>query len=110
MGRHIRSDETKRTINPMQVSFSGALDDGRAHSSIGRVKAVGRWRAADEAGGEADRQAVLRALMREAEDHGADALIAVNFEIDEVAAADIDGVPLRRLVATGAAVRFAVAA
>jgi uncharacterized protein YbjQ (UPF0145 family) len=97
-------------MNPMQVSFNSALEDGRAHYSIGRVKAVGRWRAAHEAGAEADRQAVLRALVREAEEYGADALVDVNFEADEVAGADIDGVPLSRVVATGAAVRFAVAA
>jgi len=48
--------------------------------------------------------------VREAEDYGADALIEVNFEVEEVPSADIDGVPLTRLVAAGAAVRFAVAA
>ena len=96
-------------MNPMQVSFNSALEDGRAHYSIGRVKAVGRWRAAHEAGAEADRQAVLRALVREAEEYGADALVEVNFAVEEVAGG-IDGVPLSRLVAAGAAVRFAAAA
>ena len=52
----------------------------------------------------------LRALVREAEEYGADALVDVNFETDEVAGADIDGVPLTRVVATGSAVRFALAA
>jgi len=94
----------------MQVSFNGALEDGRAHYAIGRVKAAGRWRAAHEPSLEADRQSVLRALVREAEEYGADALINVSFDIDEVAGADIDGVPLRRVVATGSAVRFALAA
>jgi uncharacterized protein YbjQ (UPF0145 family) len=94
----------------MQVSFSGAPDDGRAHHAIGRLKVAGRWRAANEAGDEADRRAVLRALMREAEDYGADALIDVTFEIEEVAAGDIDGVPLRRVVAAGSAVHTAAAA
>jgi uncharacterized protein YbjQ (UPF0145 family) len=94
----------------MQVSFSSALDNGRAHYSIGRVKAYGRWRAANEPGAELDREAAIRALVREAEDYGADALIDVNIERDEVAIADIDGVPLTRLVVTGSAVRFALAA
>jgi uncharacterized protein YbjQ (UPF0145 family) len=94
----------------MQVSFSSALEDGRAHYAIGRVRAVGRWRAEREPGAEADRQAALGALVREAEDYGADALIEVNFDVEEVPSADIDGVPLTRLVASGAAVRFAVAA
>ncbi len=94
----------------MQVSFNSALEGARTHYSIGRVRAVGRWRAAHEPAAEADRQAVLRSLVHEAEEYGADALIEVNFETDEVAGADIDGVPLSRLVATGSAVRFAVAA
>ncbi len=94
----------------MQVSFTSALEDGRAHYSIGRVRALGRWRAAHEPAAEADRQAVLRALVREAEEYGADALIDVNFDVDGVAGADIDGVPLSRIVAAGSAVRFAVAA
>ena len=108
-GRHKRSYETKRTINPVQISFSGALDDGRAHYSLGRVKAAGRWRATRAADAEADWQAVLSALVREAEECGADALVEVNFEVEEVAGG-IDGVPLSRLVAAGAAVRFAAAA
>jgi len=94
----------------MQVSFSDTLDDGRAHSTIGRVKAVGRWRAAHEPNLATERQAALSALMREAEDYGADALVNVRFEIDDVAGPDIDAVPLRRVVATGSAVRFALAA
>jgi uncharacterized protein YbjQ (UPF0145 family) len=47
--------------------------------------------------------------VREAEEYGADALVEVNFEVDEVAG-DIDGVALSRLVVAGAAVRFAAAA
>lgn len=94
----------------MQVSFNGALQDGRAHYAIGRVRAVGRWRAAHEAETEADRRAVLEALGREAEDYGAEALTDVKFEVDEISRGDIDGLTLRRLVATGSAVRFAVAA
>ena len=93
----------------MQVSFTNALDDGRAHYSIGRVKAMGRWRAAPEPNAEADRQAAIGALVREAEEYGADALVDVRFETDEVAG-DIEGVPLSRVVVTGAAVRFAAAA
>ncbi len=97
-------------MNPMQVSFNSELQDGRAHYAIGRVKAVGRWRAANEPVDEADRQAVLSALVREAEDYGADALVDVHFEADGVVGADIEGVRLSRIVATGSAVRFALAA
>ena len=92
----------------MQVSFTGALEGGRAVNAIGRIRAVGRWRAADEPASEADRRAALRALVREAEDYGADALIDVRFEADETA--ESDGVSLRRLVVAGSAVRTAQAA
>jgi uncharacterized protein YbjQ (UPF0145 family) len=94
----------------MQVSFSSVLPGGRTHRAIGRVKAVGHWRAVVEPHLEADRTAVLNALIREAEDYGADALVDVRFEIEETPSADIDRVGRRRVIATGSAVRLALAA
>jgi uncharacterized protein YbjQ (UPF0145 family) len=94
----------------MQVSFSRALDDKRTQISIGRVKATTGWRAARGLVADFDREIALRALVREAEEYGADALVEVSFEIEEVRGPDIDGVPLRRVTATGTAVRLAVAA
>ncbi len=94
----------------MIVSFADALDDGRATTAIGRIKATPRWRAADEPGTEADRQAAIEALMREAAEYGADAVIDVRFEADGVKGVDIEGVALQRLTITGLAVRFAQAA
>ena len=92
----------------MQVSFTGSLQAGRAAKTIGRITVVGRWRGADEPATEADRGALLRDLAREAEDYGADALIGVRFEAEETA--EIDGVSLRRLVASGSAVQITLAA
>ena len=57
-----------------------------------------------------EREIALRALVREAEDYGADALVDVNFTVEEVRGPDIDGVRLRRISAMGTAVRFALAA
>jgi uncharacterized protein YbjQ (UPF0145 family) len=94
---------------PMQVSFSRALETDRAHIAIGRVKATTEWRAADKSVADLDRDIALRALVREAEEYGADALIEVSFSVEEVGP-DIGGVPLRRVKATGTAVRFALAA
>ena len=91
----------------MQVSFTDALDGGRAVRTIGRIRAVGRWRAADEPATDGDRRALLTALAREAEEYGADALVEVRFEADEIAEAD--GVRLRRLVASGSAVSASLA-
>ena len=92
----------------MQVSFTGSLQAGRTAKTIGRIKVVGRWRGVDEPATEPDRRALLRDLTREAEDYGADALIEVRFEAEETA--EIDGVSLRRLAASGSAVQTALAA
>jgi uncharacterized protein YbjQ (UPF0145 family) len=94
----------------MQVSFTSALDDGRATTAIGRVKATTRWRAADQGGSDAERQAAIEALKREAAEYGADAVVDVRFEVDDVRGVDIDGVALRRVTVTGLAVCFARAA
>jgi len=95
----------------MEVSFTSDLEDGRAKRVIGRVKATSRWSAASGGlGSEAERKAAIDALMREAAEYGADAVIDVRFEADDVRGHDIDGVLLRRVTATGLAVRFAQAA
>ena len=94
----------------MQVSFSSSLEDGRKTTAIGRVKAAARWRAADKPGSEAERQMAIEALKREAAEYGADAIVGVRFEVDDVRGVDIDGVALQRVTVTGLAVRFARAA
>ena len=59
---------------------------------------------------EADRLAAVRALIREAEDYEADAIVGLDFELDSVDGVEIGGVPLRRVAATGLAVKFDEAA
>jgi uncharacterized protein YbjQ (UPF0145 family) len=97
-------------LNLMQVSFAAALDDGRRTIAIGRIRATAPWRAASGSSVEADRQAAVEALTREAQEYGADAVIDVRFEIDGCKGYDLDGVQLQRMTATGLAVRFAQAA
>ena len=94
----------------MRVSFAAAPEDGRRTVAIGRIRAKGPWRAAGGAGAEADRQAAIDALTREAEEYGADAIIGLTFEVDGVKRADFDGTSLQRIAATGIAVKFAEAA
>ncbi len=93
----------------MQVSLSDGLD-GRETTAIGRVKASTRWRAADEPGSEAERLAAIEALKREAAEYGADAIVDVRFDVDDVKGVDNDGVALQRVTVSGLAVRFARAA
>ena len=81
----------------MEVSFAADLDDGRPLTPIGRVRATTRWRAAGGDGADAERQAAIEALTCEAAEYGADAVVDVQFEIDGVKGADIDGVAVRSI-------------
>jgi uncharacterized protein YbjQ (UPF0145 family) len=97
-------------LNIMQVSFAAALDGGRRTIAIGRIRATGPWRAAGDAIADADRQTAVEALRREAEEYGADGVVDVQFEVEGCKGCEIEGVQLRRVTATGVAVRFAEAA
>jgi len=93
----------------MQITRSDKLDSDRHHHLIGCLKACAVWRAVGAAS-EADRAAALQALIREAEEYNADAIIGLDFEMDAVSCADIGAAPLQRVSATGIAVKFAEAA
>ena len=94
----------------MKVSFAAELDDDRAITAIGRVKATTRWRAAAQPGTEEERRAAIGALVREAAEYDADAIVDIRFEVDDVKGVDIEGVALQRVTVTGLAVRYAQAA
>jgi hypothetical protein len=94
----------------MQVSFTPSLDPERAQYTIGRVTAHSPWRAADREIGDLDREIALRALVREAEEYGADGVVEVAYAVEECANGECGGVKLCRVVATGRAVRLALAA
>ena len=94
----------------MEVSHTNELEGGRDHYSIGRITAASGWRAADAPGADGDRLAAVRALIQAAEEYEADAIIGLDFEIDAINRADIEGAILRRVAATGIAVKFALAA
>ena len=59
---------------------------------------------------EADRRAATAALICKAEDYDADGIIGLDFEVEGIRSADVDGVQLQRVAATGIAVKFAKAA
>ena len=91
----------------MQVSFTASLDTKRAQHTIGRVSAHTPWRPAERALDTTDREIAVRALVREAEEYGADGVVEIAF-----AEEDCNGETgrLHRLVATGRAVKLALAA
>ncbi len=94
----------------MQVSFTASLDSERAQTSIGRVSARAPWRCADREIEQVDRDIALRALVREAEEYGADGVVEVAYAVEQCAGGECEGVKLHRVVATGRAVRLALAA
>jgi hypothetical protein len=94
----------------MQVSYLDRLEGVRRYHSIGRIRAGACWRGANVVASEVDRLAAVQALIREAEDYDADAIVDLNFEFERVDCVDIGGIPLRRVAATGVAVKFDEAA
>jgi len=93
----------------MQISHTGELADGRGHYPIGRIRAAAEWRAANASGARADRLKAIRELIREAEEYGADAIVGLQFHIDDVKRAEIEGASLLRIAVTGIAVKFIAA-
>ena len=87
----------------MQISHTSELANGRGHYAIGRIRAAAEWRAASASGARADRLTAMRELIREAEEYGADAIVGLEFHIDDVKRAEIEGAALLRiLTASGA--------
>ena len=93
----------------MKVSTSQEVEIGRPHRSIGRIRVAGHWRGGVLPVTESDRLTLVRALIVEAESYDADAIVALEFDVESVRSAEIDA-PLRRMTATGVAVRYAEAA
>ena len=94
----------------MQVSFTASLDTKRAQHSIGRISTHSSWRCADREFADLDREIAMRALVREAEEYGADGLVEIAYDVEICKGGECEGVKLHRLVATGRAVKLALAA
>lgn len=94
----------------MHVSFTASLDMAREQRTIGRLTAHSPWRAADRELSAIDREIATRALVREAEEYGADGVVEVAFAVEDCRVGECAGLTLRRIVATGRAVRLALAA
>ena len=93
----------------MQVSRTNELKGGRAYYSIGRIKASSGWCAVKAHGSGGARLEALWALVSEAQEFYADAVVDLSFEVEAIRRPDFDGAPLRRIAAAGIAVKFAEA-
>ncbi len=94
----------------MLISEKEAIDGVRVLRPLGRIRAVSAWHATGQAPiSDNWRERVLQDLVRRAEDIDADAIIAVDYQVDAVARNE-GGIGLERVCATGIAVRLANAA
>ena len=95
----------------MQISFTNEVESGRVLYPLGRVQASASWHGAALATDGADyRKAALAALIEKARECDADAIIGVDYGFDEVKHGELCAVELRRVCATGIAVKLARAA
>jgi hypothetical protein len=94
----------------MRISSTGAIDVGRVLYIIGR-EATSAWYPENGAPLQDNwRELILRELIRKAEDIDADAIIRVDYQTGPAICIDEIGVKLKRIVATGIAVKLSCAA
>jgi uncharacterized protein YbjQ (UPF0145 family) len=84
------------------------IEGSRILYPIGRITAASPWHGEALASRSHDfEEKALDALIRKAEDCEADAIVSLGYEVDSVAADEVPGVALRRVAATGIAVKLA---
>ncbi|HUB63730.1 MAG TPA: hypothetical protein VL996_04680 [Methylocella sp.] len=95
----------------MFISSTGAIEGGRVLYTIGKIEAASSWHPEGSAPLQDNwRTLILRDLIRKAEDIDADAIIGLDYQNDEVIRNDETGTNLKRIVATGFAVKLSCAA
>jgi Putative heavy-metal-binding len=95
----------------MRISSTDVIEGGRVLYAIGKIKAASAWHAANGAPFQDNwRELVLSELIRRAEDIDADAIIGLDYEIDGIVPVEETGVQLKRILATGVAVKLSCAA
>jgi hypothetical protein len=93
------------------ISSTGAIEGGRVLYSIGKIEAASSWHPEGSAPLQGNwRELILRDLVRKAEDIDADAIIGLDYKNDGALHNDETGVKLKRIVATGIAVKLSCAA
>src|ERR1700736_1337393 len=91
----------------MRISSTDVIEGGRVLYAIGKIKAATAWHAANGAPLQDNwRELVLSELIRRAEDIDADAIIGLDYETDGIVPVEETGVQLKRILATGIAVKF----
>ena len=95
----------------MRVSSTDVIEGGRVLYAIGKIKAATAWHAANGSPPQDNcRELILSELIRRAEDIDADAIIGFDYETDGIVSVEGTGVKLKRILATGVAVKLSCAA
>jgi hypothetical protein len=95
----------------VRISFTDTLEGGRVLYNIGKIEAASAWHPENSEPLQHNwRDLILRELIRTAEDIGADAIVGVDYQNDGAVQIDETGVKLKRVVATGIAVKVSCAA
>ena len=95
----------------MRISSTDVIGGGRVLYAIDKIKAASAWHAANGAPLQDNwRELVLSELIRRAEDIDADAIIGLDYQTDGIVAVEETGVQLKRILATGVAVKLSCAA
>ena len=95
----------------MRISFTGTLEGGRVLYNIGKIEAASAWHPENSEPLQDNwRDLILRELIRTAEDIDADAIIGLDYQNGGAVRIDETGVKLKRVIATGIAVKVSCAA
>jgi hypothetical protein len=95
----------------VRISFTSTLEGGRVLYNIGKIEAASAWHPENSEPLQHNwRQLILRELIRRAEDIDADAIIGVDYQSGGILRIEETGVKLKRVVATGIAVKVSCAA
>jgi hypothetical protein len=95
----------------VRISFTGTLEGCRVLYNIGKIEAASAWHPANSEPLQPNwRELILRELIRKAEDIDADAIIGIDYQNGGAVRIDETGVKLKRVVATGTAVKLSSAA
>jgi hypothetical protein len=95
----------------VRISSTKTIEGSRVLFTIGEIEAASAWHPENTSPLQKDwREEILRELVRKAEDIDADAIIGVGYRNDAPIRSAEGGVNLKRVVATGTAVKLSLAA
>jgi len=95
----------------VRISSTKVIEGNRVLYAIGEIQAASPWHPENATPLHHDwQERILRDLIRKAEDIDADAIIGLGYRTDAPVRNDETGVNLKRVVATGTAVKLSCAA